>query len=97
MNYKELLANAPDHDTPEFLEYLRANNTVVYEDSYWLVIENHKYHKPGKIWYTAFFTRANGFIILETLLAKYGHLEWRRKAGSKQTVRRFHFHMSEPE
>lgn len=86
-DYESLLAAAPPHDSPGFLDYLRAHNPVLYEDASFLVIKNAKYG-----WPTAFAkTTAPDFT---GLLAEYGHLEWRKKTADKQTVPgRFHMHI----
>jgi len=101
MSYAELLANAPAHETPEFLEYLRENNKVVFESGQWLVIENVKYCKVNKAWYTAFWKAPTGpntnVMNMTALLIRFGHLEWKKKAAKDQTVRRFHIHMYEAE
>jgi hypothetical protein len=94
MIYDELLANAPAHDTPEFLEYLEKNNVYVYGDDEWMVIENCKYHRPDRKWYTAFL-RDNVRPDLHLLDKHFGHLTWLKKSPKKQTVQRFHIHMYE--
>ena len=75
MSSYPLLKNAPPHDSPEFIEYLRKNNPVVYEDSSWLVIENCKYHHPDLVWYTAFAKRGAGLFEIDFSLleAQFGH------------------------
>ena len=93
-NYHRLLASAPDHETPDFLTFLRKNNEVVYEDAKWLVIENYKYHAPERPWHTAFH-KDNGnawWSNLEQLAGKYVGWEWLIKEPARQTVRRFHVH-----
>lgn len=84
--YEELLAKAPPHDSPEFLEYLRAHNPVLWEDESWLVIQNVKYG-----WPTAFAKKA--LVSFKGLEERYGHLEWKKKRSGKQTIRRFHVHI----
>jgi len=47
MSY-DLLDKAPkDHMSEEFLQFLRENNKVIYEDIFWLVIANCKYDKQA--------------------------------------------------
>jgi len=98
-----LLENAPAHDSPEFIEYLRANNVIVLEDDCWIIIENCKHHRPDRKWYTAF---AKGFYWWKDLdiLCRKLYLihaedwEWRRNARQDQTIKkRFHLHLIEPE
>ena len=85
MTYK-LLEQAPkDHNSDEFLVFLRENNEVVFEDPWWLVIKNCKYD-----WLTAFAKNEQGGLI--NLMEKYGHLEWKVKPKEKRTVDRFHMH-----
>lgn len=99
MNYETLLGNAPDHDTPEFLAYLREHNPVVWENPQWLIIENAKYDG----WLTAFWkgqNRSGGkawWVDLDILWYEFGDYEWRKKAVDKQSVRRFHIHLIPPE
>ena len=97
MSY-ELLKNAPPHETPEFLEYLRANNVVVQENDVWLIIENCKYHKPEQMWLTAFhkYPDSPSDTAFALLLLNYNQLEWKKKAAKDQSVKRFHIHMYEP-
>ena len=86
MTYETLLANAPDHLSPEFLEYLKEHNEVVFDDDSFLAVKNVKYG-----WTTAFAKtedpRLDGLIVL------YGDYEWRVKPKSKRTVKRFHIHI----
>lgn len=88
MEYAELLAKAPAHDSPEFIEFLRENNEVLWEDEWWLVIKNVKYG-----WPTAFAKELLPY--LSDLEDKYDHLEWKKKPSSEQTVKRFHLHLIE--
>lgn len=100
--YYALLKGAPDHDSPEFIEYLKANNPVIWENPQWLVISNVKYDKPEKPWYTAFHKSVkvetkNGLSFspayqtewyhdIDILWYEFGDYEWLKKAKSKQTV-----------
>jgi len=99
MTYEELLAAAPAHETPEFLEYLRKNNKVVHEDEDWLVIENAKYHTPDRAWFTAFvkdgFWGNDWMIDIKSLILHFGGLTWKKKSPKDQTVRRPHVHLYE--
>jgi hypothetical protein len=53
-----LLEQAPkDHLSQEFLQFLREKNVVIHENKNWLIIENCKYHKKEKPWYTAFYKK----------------------------------------
>ncbi len=82
-----LLDNAPaDHNSEEFLQYLRDNNPVLYEDTYWLVIENCKYG-----WPTAF--AKHDMLSIQPLVERYGQYEWKVKPADKRTVGRFHIHI----
>ncbi len=92
MSY-HLLENAPDHQSAEFIDYLRENNPVVFEDKVWIVIENVKYHTAHRAWYTAF--HKTGPIDVTSLSQRYGDLEWRKKTAERQSVKRFHIHMYE--
>lgn len=90
-----LLEKAPSHNSPEFINFLRKNNVVVWENNWWIVIENCKYHTSEKPWYTAFYK----YVSIEwndlrhLLTGEFAEWEWLKKAKSKQTVRRFHIHL----
>jgi hypothetical protein len=88
------LANAPvDHSSEEFLEYLRTNNVVVYEDGAWLVIENCKYHTPEKPWYTAFKKRDfYTWPEVEMLWVRYPDMDITIKHPNNRSVKRPHVH-----
>lgn len=105
-SYEKLLRGAPEHTSPEFIDYLRENNKVVEEDNTWIVIENFKYHTEKKPWLTAFWKGDNdgtcyssdfaiplADLACSILLYKYRDWEWLKKADSKQTVKRFHIHL----
>lgn len=92
-----LLLNAPPHESPEFITYLREHNVVLFEDDDWILIENCKYHKPDRPWYTA-FTKQNPppmqalFDIIQGI--ELQSWTWLKKAAEKQTVpQRFHIHI----
>jgi hypothetical protein len=97
MTYDELLANAPNHQSPQFIQYLVENNRVVYKNAHWIVIENAKYHTKVKPWYTAFIITPDALELadLDKLNDVFGHLTWLKKSPKKQTVQRFHVHMYE--
>lgn len=89
-----LLEKAPKHTTPEFIDYLRSNNPVIFEDTHWLIIENCKYHKPDEPWLTAFFKSMDyPWAELKTIYELYPDWEWLKKPKVNQTVRRFHIHL----
>lgn len=96
MNYEQLLAAAPAHDTEEFLQYLRDNNKVVMENESWLVIENFKYHSPERPWYTAFYKPVAQHSALNALSwLGYAFMDWTwlKKGANEQSVKRFHIHI----
>lgn len=109
MNYEELLAAAPSHDSEAFLVYLRENNKVVFDNDQWLVIENFKYHTQEKPWYTAFhknrvqlISAGHGNIIEHTpewwedvdiLWYQWPDWVWLKKSAEDQSVKRFHIHI----
>lgn len=104
-----LLEKAPiDHNSPKFLDFLRANNKVVYDSDSWLVIENCKYHTPEKPWLTAFWKGNKSGKIpekiegikdrewyndIDILWDEFRDYEWLKKSKSKQTIQRFHIHL----
>ena len=82
-----LLERAPkDHSSPEFLDFLRENNPVLWEDDEWLAIENCKYG-----WPTVFAKVENPGI--QAVLERYSAYEWKVKPETKRTVGRFHIHI----
>lgn len=100
-----LLEQAPaNHNSTAFLDFLRANNTVVHENHEWLVIENCKYHmKDGnRGWHTAFMKSNKGWFImqdnhygtLKSVIIAMGYSQWemRIKKPHDRTVARFHVH-----
>lgn len=82
-----LLEQAPkDHHSEEFLQFLRDNNEVLWEDSDWLTIKNVKYG-----WPTCFAKHSTPRLV--SLLNRYRDKEWRVKPVEKRTVERFHIHI----
>ena len=90
-----LLEKAPQHDSPEFIDYLRDNNVVVFENEAWIIIENCKYHTKTKPHLTAFYKYAEHSAIPALPIISYMFMdwEWRKKRASDQTVKRFHIHL----
>lgn len=86
-DYDKLLTDAPEHSSDEFLDYIRANNPVLYEDGEFVVIKNIKYG-----WPTA-FAKSPTPRFTERFLELYGDYEWLKKPADKQTVKRFHIHL----
>lgn len=98
-----LLENAPAQDTKEFIEYLRDNNTVVKETLEWIIIENCKYHRSDRKWYTAFYkdyfdeeNEVRPLLAMGEPLSFFPDFEWLKKSKERQTVPgRFHIHIYE--
>lgn len=93
--YQELLKTAPeDHKSEEFLDFLRQNNNVVWENAGWLVIDNCKY---GEGWRTAFFKWTDDDVYasryMHEVYAQYPECKIIIKAPAKRSVKRFHFHI----
>lgn len=103
-----LLKKAPkDHNSPEFIDFIRANNKVVFECEEWIVIRNCKYWTKKTEWLTAFWkhsaTSQEGYILsldnsmwyddIKVLWHVFSDYEWVKKASSKQSVKRFHIHL----
>ena len=84
MTYKEILQNAPPHNTSEFLEYLAANNRVVHNSPYWLVIENCKYHRKDRVWYTA-FAKLDPQTDIQKLILPFGWLTYLAEETAEET------------
>ena len=94
MNYKKLLAEAPPHDSDEFLDYLRENNKVILQLRNWLIIENCKYNREDRRWWTAFQkrkTEERDFNDLHFCVPDGWNVMV--KPQHKQTVQRFHVHI----
>lgn len=100
-----LLQNAPPHDSPEFIEYIRKNNVVVSDFDDWIVIQNCKYYREDRPWLTAFYRWDDGSNCgvwwkhekIEYLLKEYEDWEWLKKSPDRQTVQRFHIHFYKPQ
>lgn len=100
MTYDELLAGAPEHDSEAFLQYLRDNNTVVFEGPNWLIIENFKYHSAERPWLTVFWKHTQQMknslqfsVGLMNVLEQYPDWTWLKKTAEDQSVKRFHIHI----
>lgn len=91
--YELRLSQSPDHSTPEFIDFLREHNNVIWENQHWIIIENCKYEN----WRTAFWKHTDfksGFYkSLGQVLDQYPECEWRKKHGKKQSIKRFHIHI----
>jgi hypothetical protein len=85
----------PDHNSEEFLQFLRDNNVVVLETPEWLVIENVKYHTPELPWYTAFDKGIDKVIDFRLQMLQWEFPEYRYIVNSvyARTVKRFHVHL----
>ncbi len=97
MEYEELLARAPAQDTDEFLDFLKANNEVITDGQYWLIIANCKYDTKEKRWFTAFSKSRFSDVIppMSVEFESYRDWQWLKKARQKQSVPgRFHVHLT---
>lgn len=94
-SYAKLLKEAPAHDSPAFIDYLRENNVVVFDNDQWIVIENVKYHTKEKPWLTAFWKGDDyiGAVDYLRFLFIWRDWNWLKKSTDKQTVKRFHLHL----
>lgn len=94
LEYKKLLKLTPKHDSPKFIDFLRENNKVIWENDQWIVIENFKYHTKKNKWWTAFHKGSSDWYVdIGALWYKYHKHEWIKKSVDKQTVKRFHIHI----
>lgn len=101
--YTEFLKKAPeDHLSTKFIDWLRENNSVVYENDSWIIIRNKKYFTEENQWLTAFFKTSLwdkyenekwGIYNLIELRDNFGDREWLIKAPHKRTVKLFHVHL----
>lgn len=94
--YEGILNSAPpDHNSDEFLKYLRDNNVVVLETPEWLVIENVKYHTKESPWYTAFDKGPDKIIDYRLQMLQWEFPEYRYLFNSHyaMTVKRLHVHL----
>lgn len=90
--YQERLKGVPDHNSPEFLVYLKENNPVIWESYDWLIIQNCKDENVR----TAFWKNhpERGPVqALHEVLDQYPECEWRKKHAKKQSIKRFHIHI----
>lgn len=96
--YKKVLADAPPSNRPEFIDYLRDNNEVIWEDKKWIVIKNMKYWDEENAWQTAFPKNVPYMPkLVNDLLDLYQDWEWLKKSPERQTVPgRFHIHFYRP-
>lgn len=94
--YETILSSAPpDHDSEEFLQFLRDNNVVILETPEWLVIENVKYHTQDAPWYTAFDKGIDKVVDYRWQLLQWEFPEYRYLMNSvfARSVKRFHIHL----
>lgn len=104
--YQSLLKECPPWDSPLFINFIRANNKVLYENNYWIVIENIKYHTEESKFYTAFikklksrFTEISdteflslGEIVLKENLNNYFKYE---NDKENKSIKRYHIHFAQ--
>ena len=94
--YEGILSSAPsDHNSDEFLQFLREHNVVILETPEWLVIENVKYHTKETPWYTAFDKGMNLILEYKLQLLQWEYPEYRYMFNSTygRTIKRFHVHL----
>jgi len=88
----------PDSLSDEFLDYLRINNNLIFEDYHWLVIENCKYHTEENPHYTAFLKVGeideNSFGRLWVVIYFLKLEDWYMYVNEKKdrSINRFHVH-----
>ena len=89
-----LLKQAPkNHMSAEFIDFVRANNTVILETPAWIVVENCKYHTKKRRHYTAFYKYLYGIEdCLDVILKKFPDMLAYINPPQKRSVRRFHIH-----
>lgn len=94
--YEGILNSAPpDHNSEEFLDFLRNNNVVILETFDWLVIENVKYHKEELPWYTAFYKGEDKVIdyALQQLQWEFPEYRYMLNSVFARSVKRLHIHL----
>lgn len=93
--YKQLMLNAPPHDSDEFVQFLRDNNTVRLETPEWIVVENFKYHTKEREWLTAFDLKPNMTLESKILLLEieYPNHTFIQHSLRTRTVTRRHLHL----
>lgn len=104
MTYPHLKQAPADHNSPEFLQYLRDTNIVVFENDEWVFIENCKYHTPKTPHHTAFLKSNQGWTIMQDhqyhslksamIMSNEIYSEWEMliKASKHRSVKRYHVH-----
>lgn len=94
--YEGILNSAPpNHNSVEFLDFLRGNNVVKIETPEWLVIENIKYHSKESPWYTAFDKGCDYILDYKLQLLQWEFPEYRYIINSvyAKTVKLYHVHL----
>lgn len=94
--YEAFLSQAPkDHNSPEFVEWMKENNKIVLLTPEWLVVENVKYHTKQKPWYTAFDLRPDMTLEYKLQALQWEFPEWKMLIHPKivQSIRRYHVHL----
>lgn len=101
-NYDWTLKQAPRHEEPKFIDFLRDKNKVVMETKFWLLIENIKYHTTQNPHYTLFpkhyaheWADLNTYEIKEFKKIMNRYEDWFKYENSKKskTIDRFHIHL----
>lgn len=90
-----MVAHAPLQDAPEFIDFLREKNPVVFENDQWIVIENYKYHEDFAPWLTAFWKGSDDHEWYDDLDILWHHEDWREWGWLKKSgvPGRFHLHL----
>ena len=87
----ELITGAPSQDRLEYIKFLKYENTVIYEDEDWLVIEHFQLHTPEHPHYVIFPQKyvsdfcdlnINELVSLSALL--YSYRDWYKYESSKE-------------
>lgn len=97
--YNNRLKQVPAWDSDEFIPWIKENNVVVYENSYWVIVENCKYHTSSNPHYTAFSTEigvsensAAWLMAAIEFLDCEGWFKYENSTANK-TLKRPHFHI----
>ena len=94
--YEGILNSAPpDHNSVEFIDFLREQNVVILETPEWIVIENIKRHTVESPWYTAFL-KCDGYIfdyVLQLLQWEFPEYNMLLHSVYTTSVKRKHVHL----
>lgn len=100
--YLDWKQNFPKENSPTFIDALKQNNNIVIENSWWLGIENIKYHTTKFPHFTIFSKNYKNYLYqlsyeemtsLKNIQEEYESWMFYINANSQKSIDRFHFHL----